>query len=324
MRPMKTALITGITGQDGAYLAEQLAGRGYRVVGTSRAARPEVDIQGAVELRSVALEDPAAVSALLAEVAPDELFHLAGQSSVGLSFEQPAGTYRSIVLTTLNLLEAVRGAKLRPRVFIAGSGEVFGDTGTARASETTAFAPRSPYAVAKCAAIELARAYRTHYGIFASVGFLYNHESPRRPEKFVTRKIVRGACDIAAGRATTLELGDLGVVRDWGYAPEYVDAMSRALACDAPDDFVIATGQSHPLGYFVELVFRRLGLAPEGHVVSNPKLHRPSEVRALHADPSRAERVLGWKARTTLEGLTAAMVDAELGAAKSAGDRRRE
>jgi GDPmannose 4,6-dehydratase len=319
MRPMKTALITGVTGQDGGYLAEQLVGRGYRVVGVSRAARPGLDIRGTVELRTVDLEDPAAVRALLAEVAPDELFHLGGQSSVGLSFEDPAGTYRSVVLTTLNLLEAARGAKARPRLFIAGSGEVFGDTGTTRADETTPFAPRSPYALAKGAAVELARTYRKLYGVFASVGFLYNHESPRRPEKFVTRKIVRGACEIAAGRATTLELGDLGVVRDWGYAPEYVDAMWRVLQGEAPDDFVIATGQSHPLATFVELVFRRLGLAPEGHVVSNPKLHRPSEVRALHADPSRAERVLGWKAQTMLEGLAAAMVDAELRAAKSAG-----
>jgi GDPmannose 4,6-dehydratase len=311
-------LVTGITGQDGAYLAEQLAGRGYRVVGTSRTTRPRLEIPGAVEGRTVALEDAAAVRALLGEVAPDELFHLAGQSSVGLSFDDPAGTYRSIVLTTLNLLEAARTAKVRPRLFIAGSGEVFGDTGTTRANETTPFAPRSPYAVAKCAAIELARTYRTLYGVFASVGFLYNHESPRRPEKFVTRKIVRGACDIAAGRATTLELGDLTVVRDWGYAPEYVDAMWRTLQGDAPDDFVIATGESHSLATFVELVFRRLGLTPEGHVVSNPELRRPSEVRALHADPSRAERVLGWKAQTMLEGLAAIMVDAELHAAKSA------
>jgi GDPmannose 4,6-dehydratase len=319
MRRMKTALVTGVTGQDGAYLAEQLAGRGYRVVGTSRTLRQNLEIGAPIDVRTVALEDADAVAALLTEVTPDEIYHLAGQSSVGRSFEDPAGTYRSLASTTLNLLEAVRCAKIRPRVFIAGSGEVFGDTGTARANEATPYAPRSPYAVAKCAAVELARAYRVHYGIFASVGFLYNHESPRRPVTFVTRKIVRGACDIAAGRATTLELGDTSVVRDWGYAPEYVEAMWRALQADAPDDFVIATGQSHSLGHFVELVFRRLGLASEGRVVTNPRFIRPSEVRALHADPSHAERVLGWKAQTMLEGLARTMVDAELRAAKSAG-----
>lgn len=311
---MKTALVTGITGQDGTYLAEQLATRGYRVVGTSRGTSSKVEGKGPVELRTLDLEDPGAVATLLAGVEPDEVFHLAGQSSVGRSFEQPAETYRSIVATTLNLLEAVRGAKARPRVFVAGSGEVFGDTGARAADETTPFAPRSPYAAAKCAAVELTRTYRTHYGVFACVGFLYNHESPRRPATFVTRKIVRGACDIAAGRATTLELGDLDVVRDWGYAPEYVDAMWRSLQSDAPDDFVIATGQSRPLGAFVDLVFRRLGLDAKSHVVSNPKFFRPSEVRALHADPSRAERLLGWKAETMLEGLAATMVDAELGA----------
>jgi GDPmannose 4,6-dehydratase len=316
MRPMKTALVTGVKGQDGGYLAEQLVQRGYRVVGTSRTPpQKDEDLRG-VELRTVALEDAAAVALLVAEVAPDEIFHLAGQSSVGRSFEDPAGTYRSLGLTTLNLLEAARGATVRPRVFVAGSGEVFGDTGTTRATETTAFSPRSPYAVAKCAAVELARAYRTHYGVFASVGFLYNHESPRRPATFVTRKIVRGACDIAAGRATSLELGDLGVVRDWGYAPEYVDAMWRILQADAPDEFVIATGRSHPLARFVDLVFQRLGLSWEKSVVSNPKLYRPSEVRALHADPSHAEHVLGWKAETMLDGLAAIMVDAELRGAK--------
>jgi GDPmannose 4,6-dehydratase len=314
---MKTALVTGVMGQDGSYLASLLAERGYRVVGTSRTTRSELAAGSRVELRTVDLEHAPTVTALLAEVAPSEVFHLAGQSSVGQSFGDPAGTYRSIVPTTLNLLEAARGMSPRPRLFVAGSGEVFGDTGTTRADEKTPFSPRSPYAVAKCAAVELARAYRTHYGVFASVGFLYNHESPRRPATFVTRKIVRQACDIAAGRATTLELGDTSVVRDWGYAPEYVDAMWRALQSDAPDEFVIATGQSHPLAHFVQLVFRRLGLDPEKHVVSNPKLHRPSEVRALHADPSHAERVLGWKAQTTLEGLARTMVDAELAAALS-------
>jgi GDPmannose 4,6-dehydratase len=314
---MKTALITGITGQDGSYLAELLLQKDYRVIGTSRRSDAVFPGSDRVDVRVVPLEDPEAAVRCLADAQPDEVYHLAGQSSVGRSFEEPASTFRSIALSTSNVLEAARVSGKRPRVLIAGSGEVFGDTGTARANETTRFAPASPYALAKASAIELARSYRSTYGLFASVGLLYNHESPRRPATFVTRKIVRGACAIAAGRATTLELGDVSVVRDWGYAPEYVEGMWRALQHDVPDDFVFATGQSHPLSRFVELVFRRLGLTVEGRVVSNPALFRPSEVRALHADPSRAERVLGWKATTALEGLAEAMVDAELHASSA-------
>jgi GDPmannose 4,6-dehydratase len=309
---MKTALVTGIAGQDGSYLAELLLQKGYRVVGTSRRGDTRFPGRERVEVRVVALDDADAIARCLADVLPDEVYHLAGQSSVGRSFQDPAGTFRSIALATSNLLEATRTASCRPRVFVAGSGEVFGDTGVARANEKTPFAPASPYAVAKVSAVELARCYRSVYGVFASVGFLYNHESPRRPEAFVTRKIVRGACAIAAGRATTLELGDLGVVRDWGYAPEYVDAMWRALQVAAPDDFVIATGESHPLERFVDAVFRRLDQSADGHVVSNPALFRPSEVRALHADPSHAERALGWRATTRLDDLARLMVDAEL------------
>lgn len=312
---MKTALITGIAGQDGSYLAELLVRKDYRVVGTSRRADATFPGRERVELRSVDLEDPRAVAACVAEVAPEEVYHLSGQSSVGRSFQDPAGTERSIALTTANLLDAARGTARQPRVFLAGSGEVFGDTGTARANERTSFAPASPYAEAKARAVELARSHRALHGTFVSVGFLYNHESPRRPDAFVTRKIVRGACAIASGREKTLTLGDLRVERDWGYAPEYVDAMWRALQHAAPDDFVIATGESHPLGRFVELVFRRLGLSAEGRVSSDPKLFRPSEVRTLLADPSHAAQVLGWKAETRLEGLAELMVDAELRAA---------
>lgn len=309
---MKTALITGVAGQDGSYLAELLVRKGYRVVGTSR--RPDATFPGSdrVELRVVALEDASAVTRCLAEVEPDEVYHLAGQSSVGRSFQDPAGTFRSIALSTSNLLESSRLAARPPRVFVAGSGEVFGDTGSSRANEKTPFSPASPYAAAKVSAVELARSYRSAFGVFASVGFLYNHESPRRPDAFVSRKIVRGACAIAAGRATTLELGDLSVVRDWGYAPEYMEAIWRALQHDIPDDFVIATGTSHPLARFVELVFRRAGVPVEGHVVSVPAFFRPTEIRALHADPSHAERVLGWKATTDLERLADTMVEAEL------------
>jgi GDPmannose 4,6-dehydratase len=309
---MKTALITGVAGQDGSYLAELLVRKDYRVIGTSRRSDARFPGSERVELRTLSLEDPDAVARCIADAAPEEVYHLAGQSSVGRSFQEPALTFRSIALSTSNLLEAARVSPKRPRVFVAGSGEVFGDTGTTRAHEKTPFSPASPYAVAKMSAVELARSYRSVGGVFASVGFLYNHESPRRPEAFVTRKIVREACAIAAGRSNRLELGDLSVVRDWGYAPEYVEGMWRALQHDVADDFVFATGQSHPLGRFVELVFRRLGLPAEGRVVSNPALFRPTEVRALHADPSHAERVLGWKTTTDLERLAETMVDAEL------------
>ncbi len=318
---MTTALITGITGQDGSYLAELLLGKGYRVVGTSRKTGPPTPAGTAIEIRALDLEHAPSVERLFAELGPDQVYHLAGQSSVGLSFAEPALTFRSIALTTLNVLEASRRAARPPRVFIAGSGEVFGDTGTARANEGTPLAPASPYALSKAAAVELARSYRRYHGVFAAIGFLYNHESPRRPERFVTRKIVRAACDIARGAADRLVLGDLRVVRDWGWAPEYVEAMWRMLGLDAPEDFVIATGQSHPLGEFVKLVFDELDLTAEDYVTSDPKLFRPGEVRALHADPSHALKRLGWQASVSLGELAHRMVVAEQAALERENQR---
>jgi GDPmannose 4,6-dehydratase len=315
---VKTALISGVSGQDGTYLAELLVANGYRVVGTSRSASvPAERLVRGVELRTVDLLDLRQVSELLREVRPDEIYHLAGQSSVGLSFADPVGTFESVAGSTLTLLEAARLAERGVKLFLASSAEVFGDTGGA-ADETTPFQPKSPYAAAKAAAAELARTYRLCYGSFVCVGYLFNHESPRRPERFVTRKIVRGASEIALGLKQTLELGDLSVVRDWGWAPEYVDAMWRTLALEAPDDFVLGTGEGHTLRHFVELAFGALGLDAAAHVVEDPALHRPSEVRALCANPAHAERRLGWRATTRLPEIVRRMVEAELAALKQA------
>lgn len=309
---MKRVLITGVTGQDGSYLAELLAGKGLEVVGTSRSPAPSGRAeQGTISPRTLVLSDPEAVRQLITEVRPDRVFHLAGQSSVGQSFKEPALTVESIVTSTLNVLEAVRTVSPETRVFIASSGEAFGDTGDQRADEATCFRPLSPYAAAKAAAAELARAYRVSYSLFVSVGFLYNHESPRRPERFVTRKVVRAACEIALKQRDHVELGELGVIRDWGWAPEYVDAMARTLEASEPDDFVIATGRSESLERFVELVFAELGLNWRAHVKRREDLIRPAEARVLHANPARAEAKLGWKAKLGLTDVVHRLVEHE-------------
>jgi GDPmannose 4,6-dehydratase len=305
---MKTALITGVTGQDGQLLSELLVGKGYRVVGTSRSAGAA---PAGVERRVLDLLDLGSTAALVREVSPDELYHLAGQSSVGYSFADPVGTFHSIASSTLSLLEAVRASARPVRLFVAGSGEAFGETGQQGADESTPFRPNSPYAAAKAAAAELARVYRRSYGLFVGVGFLFNHESPRRPERFVTRKIVRGACEIALGRRSTLELGDLSVVRDFGWAPEYVEAFWKMLALDTPEDFVLGTGIPKPLAEFVELVFASLGLNASDHVRHDPSLVRPTEIAVLCANPSHAARRLGWRATTPLAEVARRMVEAE-------------
>jgi GDPmannose 4,6-dehydratase len=303
-------LITGVTGQDGTYLAELLAGRGYRVVGTSRPSSPAGAPAG-VDVRAVDLTDAGAVLRLVAEIGPREIYHLAGQSSVGLSFAEPAETFHSIATSTLSVLEAVRGAKARPRLLVAGSGEVFGETGDQAANESSPFSPKSPYAAAKAAAADLVRVYRTSYDLHASVAFFFNHESPRRPERFVTRKIARGACDIAAGRARHLDLGDLSVVRDWGWAPEYVEATHAILQRESPEDFVLATGESVSLERFVDATFAAAGLAYRDHVRSDPKLLRPNEVRVLRADPTRAREKLGFRGEIRFAEVARRLVDAE-------------
>lgn len=313
------ALICGIGGQDGGYLAQFLLGKGYEVFGSSRDVHLMsgrglhiLGIANQVVLRSMAINDFRSVLTVLAEVQPDEVYNLAGQSSVGLSFEQPVETMESIAIGTLNLLEAIRFLDPAIRFYNAGSSECFGDTGDALADETTAFRPRSPYAVAKATAFWQVANYREAYHLHASSGILFNHESPMRPERFVTRKIVACACRIKSGSRETLTLGDIDIYRDWGWAPDYVQAMWAMTQQPAGADYVVATGKTVSLSYFIERVFAELGLDWRQHVVSNAQLYRPSDIRQSHANPSRTRAVLGWRHTLEVEDVVREMVKAQL------------
>ena len=312
------ALICGVSGQDGAYLARLLLDQGYRVVGTSRNAQTgsfdnltRIGVRDQVELALMAGNDFRTVVQILARYEPQEVYHLAGQSSVGLSFEQPVETFESISLSTLNVLEAIRVLGRGTRFYNAGSSECFGDHGDLPADESTPFRPRSPYAVAKAAAFWQVANYREAYGLYACSGILFNHESPLRPERFVTQKIVQAACRIAAGSNERLRLGNLDIYRDWGWAPEYVDAMARLLAQDVPLDMVIATGETHALEDFVAEAFDAVGLDWHDHVTSDPALMRPTDVRISRANPALAAEKLGWRANLRMRGVVRAMVAAE-------------
>jgi GDPmannose 4,6-dehydratase len=314
----KRALICGVSGQDGAYLAKLLLDNGYEVWGTSRDAQiagfgglDALQVRGRVRLLSMILTDFRSVLQALSKVEPDEVYNLAGQSSVGLSFEQPVETLESVTLGALNLLEAIRFVRRPIRLYNAASSECFGDTGNARADEQTPFRPRSPYAVAKAAAFWEVSNYREAYGLWACSGILFNHESPLRPERFVTRKIVAAAVRIARGAQTQLRLGDLSVQRDWGWAPEYVHAMWQMLQRSEPDDFVIATGETASLEAFVAEAFRAVGLDHREHVQIDDALRRPTEIRIGRANPGKARDVLGWQAKMRMPEVVRAMVEAE-------------
>lgn len=309
------ALICGVSGQDGAYLAKLLLDKGYRVVGASRDAHSgnfanlvRIGVRDRVELVSLASNDFQSVLQLLTHYAPQEVYHLGGQSSVGLSFERPVETLESIGLSTLNFLEAIRTLGCPTRFYSAGSGECFGDNGDLPADELTPCRPRSPYAVAKSTAFWQVANYREAYGMHACSGILFNHESPLRPERFVTQKIVKAACRIAAGSQETLQLGNLDICRDWGWAPEYVEAMWLMLQQAQPCDLVIATGETHALADFVSEAFSVLGLDWRNHVVSNPALMRPSELLVSRACPDLAEKKLGWRARKHMREVVHAMI----------------
>ena len=315
----KNALICGISGQDGAYLARLLLDKGYEVWGTSRDAQvvafgnlKRLGIRDRVNLVSMANVDFRSVLGVLSKVRPDEVYNLSGQSSVGLSFEQPVETLDSIATATLNLLEVIRFLGHPIRFYNAGSGECFGDTGSLAADEDTPLKPRSPYAVARTAAYWLVANYREAYGLHACSGLLFNHESPLRPERFVTQKIISGACRIAAGDRTPLRLGNLGVRRDWGWAPEFVDAMYRMLQLESPEDFVIGTGESYSLQAFVATAFSTVGLDWQEWVVVDPALYRPSELPANRANAGKAARLLDWHAELTMPRVVSAMVAARL------------
>jgi GDPmannose 4,6-dehydratase len=319
MTAPRTALICGISGQDGSYLAQLLLQKGYSVIGTSRDAQmssfrnlTRLGIRDQIEVASMALSDFRSVLQALARFQPDEVYNLAGQSSVGLSFEQPVETLESISIGTLNLLEGIRFLNRNIRLYNAGSSECFGDTGDTPANEQTPFRPRSPYAVAKAAAFWQVANYREAYGLHACSGILFNHESPLRPERFVTQKIVRAACRIAAGSKERLALGRLDIQRDWGWAPEYVEAMWKMLQQSQPEDFVIATGETHPLQDFVAEAFAAVNLDWHNHVDNEPALMRPTDLAVSRSDPSRAASMLDWKARMYMQGVVRNMVEAGL------------
>lgn len=313
---MKKALICGISGQDGAYLAKLLLQKGYEVYGTSRDAQltpfsnlRRLGIIEQVGLESMALNDFRSVLQALIKVKPDEVYNLAGQSSVGLSFHQPVETLESISVGTNNLLEAIRFTELPTKLYNAASSECFGDTNGLSADEDTPFRPRSPYAVAKAAAFWQVANYREAYGLFACSGILFNHESPLRPQRFVTKKIVSAACRIAAGGKEKLRLGNISIQRDWGWAPEYVEAMWLMLQDEQPDDYVIATEETNSLEAFIETAFSCVGLNWQDHIEIDPGLFRPTDLMVGQAIAKKAKKKLGWRARFKMRDVVRMMVE---------------
>jgi GDPmannose 4,6-dehydratase len=315
---MKKALICGISGQDGAYLAELLISKGYAVCGTSRDAQMssfknlvKLGIREQIRVESVALNDFRSVLQVLTKIKPDEVYNLAGQSSVGLSFEQPVETLESIATGTLNLLEAIRFLGQPIKFYNAGSSECFGDTGGEAANEDTPFRPRSPYGVAKAAAFLEVANYREAYDLFACSGILFNHESPLRPERFVTQKIISTACRIAAGSSEKLLLGNTNINRDWGWVPEYVEAMYLMLQQEKADDYVVATGTSHKLSDFVSHTFSELDLDWNQYVVIDEALLRPTDILLGRGNPSKAKEKLKWEAKITMPTIIKNMIQAK-------------
>ena len=320
------ALITGVTGQDGSYLAELLLSRGYEVHGLIRKASTfntdriddlfvdPHDPEARFFLHYGDLADSTQLIHLIYNLRPDEIYHLGAQSHVRVSFDIPEYTGDITGLGTVRILEAVRRSGLSTRFYQASSSEMFGDAPPPQC-EATPFRPRSPYAAAKVYAYWTAVNYRHGFGIFASNGIMFNHESPRRGETFVTRKITRGIADIMAGRARHLYLGNLEARRDWGYAPEYVEAMWLMLQQDEPGEYVVGTGESHSVQEFLEEAFGYAGLDWREHARIDKRYFRPTEVEALQADASKARRKLGWEPKVTFKELVRIMVDADLEAA---------
>jgi len=321
--PTKKALITGITGQDGSYLAELLLGKGYEVHGIVRRSssfnterlehlyvdphRPEARLF----LHYGDLVDGIGLREILTRVQPNEVYNLGAQSHVRVSFDQPVYTVQSDALGTINLLEAIRDTRMPTRFYQASSSEMYGKVVQTPQTEKTPFYPRSPYACAKVYSFWQTVNYREAYGMFCCNGILFNHESPRRGETFVTRKITRAATRIKEGLQDKIYLGNLEARRDWGFAGDYVEAMWLMLQQPAPDDFVIATGQTHSVSEFVNEVFALLGLDSARHVEIDSRYFRPSEVDLLLGDASKAQRVLGWKPKVTFKQLAKLMTDAD-------------
>ncbi len=319
---MAKALLTGISGQDGSYLAELLLDKGYEVHGIVRRASSfnthRIDhLYRDPHERGVKLfthygdlADPVSLAKLLYELQPDEIYHLGAQSHVRVSFDVPEYTFDVTAGGTLRILEAIRESGLQARFYQASSSEMFGAAPPPQ-SEETPFHPRSPYAVAKVAAYWATVNYREAYGLFAVNGILFNHESPRRGETFVTRKITRAVARIKAGLQDKLYLGNLDARRDWGYAPDYVEAMWMMVQAGEPEDFVIASGETHSVREFLQAAFEHAGLDWEPHVEIDPRYFRPSEVDALQGDPSKARERLGWEVKVGFDELVRVMVDAD-------------
>jgi GDPmannose 4,6-dehydratase len=320
---MKKALITGITGQDGSYLAELLLSKGYEVHGIIRRSSSfntgridhlyrDPHEEGVRLFNHYAdLSDPVALARLLYELQPDEIYHLGAQSHVRVSFDMPVYTFDITAMGTVRILEAMRETGLNARFYQASSSEMFGSAPPPQ-SEVTPFHPRSPYGVAKVAAYWTAVNYREAYGMFVANGILFNHESPRRGETFVTRKITRAVARIKAGLQDKLYLGNLDAKRDWGYAPDYVEAMWHILQAAEPDDYVIATGEQHSVREFCELAFAHVGLDWQEYVEIDPRYFRPAEVDSLLGDASKARQELGWEPKVGFEELVRIMVDADV------------
>ncbi|MYB25725.1 MAG: GDP-mannose 4,6-dehydratase [Acidimicrobiia bacterium] len=318
---MPTALVTGVTGQDGSYLAEFLLAKGYEVHGTTR--RTSLDNTGRLRgvladpaaagrfcLHTADMTDGASLVRLLEATRPDEIYNLAAQSHVAVSFEVPEQTMQTTGLGPLRLLEALRSVGGSARFYQASSSEMFGSAPVPQ-NEHSPLRPRSPYGCAKALGHCLVGSYRESYGLFAVSGILFNHESPRRGETFVTRKITRGVAEILAGRTGELRLGNLDARRDWGFAGDYVEAMWLMLQQDEPEDYVVGTGVAHSVREFCELAFGQAGLRWGDHVVSDPQFVRPAELDHLVADPTKAQRDLSWKPKVDFEGLVSMMLEAD-------------
>ena len=317
--PMKTALVFGITGQDGSFLADLLLKKGYKVIGVTRDAQrgffpnlKQLGIKDKIKFDSASINDFRSVLQIVAKYEPNEIYNLAGQSSVALSFEQPVETFESISVANLNLLEVIRFLNIPIKYFNAGSGDCFGNTNGKAVNESDAFRPCSPYGVAKAAACWQGTTYREAYNIFECTGILFNHESYLRSERFVTRKIVKTACRIANGSDEKLLLGNISIERDWGWAPEYVEAMWVMLQQEDPDDYIIATGETYSLKDFIAAVFQALNLDWHDYVRSSKGLMRPTDIQTIRADPGKAARVLGWTATYNTKDVARLMVNAEL------------
>lgn len=320
----RRALITGVTGQDGSYLAEQLIADGYEVHGLVRRSSSfnteriehlyqDPHVPGApLRLHYGDLLDSSSLRRLIDEIQPDEVYHLAAQSHVRVSFDMPEYTAATIVGGTTSLLEAIRQSGARPRFYQASSSEMYGDVVAPTQDETTAFRPQSPYAAAKVGAHMMVRVYREAYGLFAVSGILFNHESPRRSPTFVTRKITRGVARILAGLDDAIYLGNLEAQRDWGYAPEYMEAVRLMIGSEVPSDYVIATGETHTVQEFLQEAFRLAALDPKKYVRFDPTYLRPAEVNRLCGDPSRAYVALGWRPRTHFRSIVRLMLEADV------------